>query len=138
MLRTYDVDPAMVERTCSRAREAGVDNVVCFERDVFLDGFGLEPDSIDACLLFNILHGEEPARLLKEADRVIRPSGLVLVIHWRSDVETPRGPNPDIRPTPSQIIEWAAETNHLTPDGPVVDLPPWHYGVRLRKESFNG
>jgi len=133
VLRTYDIDPAMVERTCSRVREAGLDNVMCSVRDVFLNGFGLERDSNDACLLFNILHGEEPVSLLKEAGRVIRPAGLVLVIHWRCDIETPRGPNPDIRPRPSQVIEWAAEADLMTQNEPVINLPPWHYGVRLRK-----
>jgi hypothetical protein len=75
-------------------------------------------------LLFNILHCEEPVRLLTEAARVVRPKGLVLVIHWRCDTSTPRGPNPDIRPQPAQIAEWAVWTGCLEAAGPVVDLPP--------------
>jgi hypothetical protein len=70
--------------------------VVCTVRDVFADGFGCEAGSQDACLLFNILHCEEPVRLLQEAARAIRIGGAVLVIHWRYDPSTPRGPAMEI------------------------------------------
>lgn len=133
VLRTYDIDPAMVTRTQQRLCEAGIENAVCIERDVFLEGFGLPSESQDACLLFNILHCEEPNRLLAEAARVVRPQGAVFVIHWRTDIETPRGPSHDIRPRPEQIIEWAgsAGLDAITPAA--IDLPPWHYGLRFRK-----
>jgi SAM-dependent methyltransferase len=55
-LATYDIDPAMVERTRERAVAAGASNVVYVVRDVFADGFGGEAGGKDACLLFNILH----------------------------------------------------------------------------------
>jgi hypothetical protein len=99
------------------------------------DGFGGVPESRDACLLFNILHCEEPVRLLTEAAHAVRPSGWVLVIHWRYDPATPRGPSLEIRPRPHQILDWAAQTGLLTPDSAVLDLPPWHYGLRLPREE---
>jgi SAM-dependent methyltransferase len=131
---TFDIDEAMVERTRQRAATAGARNVVCVVRDVFEDGFVSEAGTKDACLLFNILHCEEPVRLLAEAARVVRPGAAVLVIHWRHDPATPRGPNLEIRPRPEQIAGWAAETGLLAAEGPVIDLPPWHYGLRLRRE----
>jgi SAM-dependent methyltransferase len=100
--------------------------------DVFADGFGGEAGDKDACLLFNILHCEEPVRLLAEAARAVRPGGAVLVIHWRYDPATPRGPSMEIRPRPEQIVGWARETGLLKVKGPVIDLPPWHYGLRLQ------
>jgi hypothetical protein len=102
------------------------------------DGFGGVPGSRDACLLFNILHGEEPVRLLTEAARAVRPGGWVLVIHWRHDPATPRGPALDIRPRPAEILEWAARTGLLESSGPVLDLPPWHYGLRFRRKGLPG
>jgi SAM-dependent methyltransferase len=134
-LTTFDIDVAMVERTRQRAAAAGTYKVLYVVRDVFADGFGGESASKDACLLFNILHCEEPLRLLAEAARVIRPGGAVLVIHWRHDPATPRGPNLEIRPRPEQIVGWAKETGLLEAEGPVIDLPPWHYGLRLRRGS---
>ena len=135
VLTTFDVDEAMVERTRFRAGLAGIRNIVCEKRDVFRDGFGMEAGSQNACLLFNILHGEEPVRLLAEAARVLRPGGMVLVIHWRHDPSTPRGPAMDIRPQPDQIYRWARQTPVLQPVGPPIDLPPWHFGLRLQRTT---
>ena len=130
---TFDIDGAMIERTRQRAAAAGAYNVLYVVRDVFVDGFGGEARSKDACLLFNILHCEEPLRLLGEAARVVRPGGAVLVTHWRHDPATPRGPDLAIRPRPERIAGWANETGLLEAEGLVVDLPPWHYGLRLRR-----
>ena len=132
VLETVDIEPAMIERTRQRAREAGLSNIVCAQRDVMTDGFGGVPGSRDACLLFNILHSEEPVRLLTEAARAVRLDGWVLVIHWRYDPATPRGPALEIRPRPELVIEWAKQAG-LSNLGPVLDLPPWHYGIRFQR-----
>lgn len=134
-LHTFDIAEEMVARTAERAKAEKLDNVVCEMRDVFLTGFGVPSESQDACLLFNILHGEEPMRLLNEAARVVRPGGFVHVIHWRHDSATPRGPSLAIRPHPEQIAAWAAHTGQLFAAGPTMNLPPWHYGLRLVKDS---
>src|ERR1035437_9788294 len=125
----------MIERTRQRAAAAGAWNVLYMVGDVFADGFGGDVGSKDACLLFNILHCEEPVRLLAEAARVVRPGGAVLVIHWRYDPATPRGPSLEIRPRPEQIAGWARETGLLEVEGPATDLPPWHYGIRFHRQS---
>lgn len=135
ILETIDIEPAMIERTRQRAREAGLSNIVCEQRDVMADGFGGVPGSRDACLLFNILHCEDPVRLLTAAARAVRPGGWVLLIHWRYDPATPRGPALDIRPRSEQILDWAGRTGLLLPAGPVLDLPPWHYGLRLKRTA---
>ena len=132
---TFDIEPAMIERTRQRAAAAGLRNVNCHLRDVMADGFGCESGTKDACLLFNILHCEEPVRLLAEAARVVRPGGWVFAIHWRYDPATPRGPSLDIRPRPEQIIAWSSQAGLLALTGEVLDLPPWHYGLRLRRKE---
>ncbi len=134
-LTTFDIDGAMVERARKRAAEAGVYNVVYVLSDVFVDGFGGEAESKDACLLFNILHCEHPIKLLAEAARVVRPGGMVLVLHWRYDPATPRGPSMEIRPRPERIIHWAEQAVLLEPEGAIMDMPPWHYGFRLRRRG---
>jgi SAM-dependent methyltransferase len=125
-LYTFDIDPVMVGRT----RERGVGLPIVAEvRDVMHEGFGVR---VDAVLLFNILHCEEPVKLLAHAAEASEPGGEVLVIHWRCDIATPRGPAAAIRPRPEQIVGWAQATGRLEPAGDVIDLPPWHYGLRLR------
>ena len=121
-LYTFDVEPEMLART--RERAAGL-RVVCERRDVMESGFGVE---VEAVLLFNILHCREPVRLLKHAADA---GHHVHVIHWRHGA-TPRGPSLDIRPKPEQIVEWAAEAG-LKPEGGAIDLPPWHFGIRLQR-----
>ncbi len=132
-LYALDIEPQMVERTRERAIAAGITNVICEQRDVVDTGYGMRNESVDACLLFNILHGEQPLRMLNFSADVVRLGGFILVIHWRHDPATPRGPSMDIRPQPQQIADWSEQTGRLEPVGNVIDLPPWHYGWRFRK-----
>lgn len=133
VLRTFDIDPEMIARTRQRAVSARISNIEAELRDVFSDGFGVPDASQDACLLFNILHCEEPQRLLHEAARVLRNGGRLLVIHWRPDPTTPRGPALDIRPTPEQIVDWVSATGLFEAPETAFDLPPWHYGLRFTR-----
>jgi SAM-dependent methyltransferase len=123
-LYTFDVEPEMIARTKERA--AGL-RVACELRDVIRSGFGVQ---VDAALLFNILHCEQPIRLLQHT---AASAPNVLVIHWRHG-ETPRGPSLDIRPRPEQIVEWAAAAGLMTIGEP-IDLPPWHYGLKLSRKT---
>jgi SAM-dependent methyltransferase len=122
-LTTFDIDPAMVARTLERG--VGLP-IVCHERDVLESGFDVEADAV---LLFNILHCTEPVALLSRATEAAPD---ILVTHWRHG-ETPRGPNLEIRPRPEQVIAWGAQLGLEA--GEVIDLPPWHWGVRLRRPS---
>ena len=136
VLTTFDIESEMVERTRQRAAQAGVSNVLYVVDDVFANGFGGAPTSKDACLLFNILHCEQPVSLLAEAARVVRPAGFVHVIHWRYDPPTPRGPSMNIRPRPEQIVNWAEEAGLVASSEGFLDLPPWHYGIRLQRPAI--
>lgn len=104
-VHTIDIDPAMVVLTQSRAQAAGRSNVQAEVRDIVSQGFGVPPAFCDAALLFNILHGEEPIHMLNGARDVVRPGGFIAVIHWRTDIDTPRGPPASIRPSADQIAD---------------------------------
>lgn len=130
-LHTFDIDPAMVARTAERALSSGLTNIACEERDVMEVGFGLAPASVDAVLLFNILHCESPRTLLTHAAYPLRAGGHVLVIHWNHDPGTPRGPDLAIRPKAEQIMSWVEGLGALQSAGGLVNLPPWHFGLRL-------
>jgi SAM-dependent methyltransferase len=122
-LYTFDIDPVMVARTLERG--SGL-RIVADVRDVMELGFGVHADAV---LLFNILHCEQPVNLLRHAHGALREAGEALVIHWRHDISTPRGPTADIRPTPEQISTWARAAGLKGQE--VIDLPPWHYGMIL-------
>jgi SAM-dependent methyltransferase len=105
----FDIEPDMVAKTTSRAEEVNLSNVVGVVRDFVAAGTGL-PDAQAGCaMLFNILHIENPIGLLREAYRILTPGGKAAIIHWRSDIPTPRGPSMDIRPNPQQCRTWGEQ-----------------------------
>lgn len=134
-MHAIDIDPTMVRLVRERAAAEGIANIDAQVRDVTVDGFGLREASCGAVLLFNILHCESPVKLIREAVRILAPGGSIAVIHWRSDIATPRGPSLDIRPTPPMVLSWAAEVGQLALcDGPFL-LPPWHYGLKFTRTN---
>jgi len=135
-VHTFDIDGKMVERTTQRASSAGIRNIQAAKRDILVHGYGLPDGSCAAGLLFNILHGESPVELLRDTTRTLRPGGILAVIHWRTDIATPRGPSAEIRPRPEQIVAWATavEGIRLT-DGP-FELPPYHYGLTFARRNL--
>jgi SAM-dependent methyltransferase len=132
-LHAFDVDPAMIEATRVFAERQDVRNVRLYLRDFLTDGTGLEAASVDYVMLFNILHAEDPLRLLREARRILARTGHVAVIHWNYDAQTPRGPPMAIRPRPEDCRRWVAEAG-FSIETEHIDLPPYHYGILARKE----
>jgi SAM-dependent methyltransferase len=137
VVHALDVDPEMVHATAARAEAAGLRNVRTHLRDFLADGSGLPDASVDYAMLFNILHAEQPAILLREAFRVLVPGGTLAITHWNYDATTPRGPSMTIRPRPEQCREWALWAGFALLDAQFIDLPPYHYGIVLeRPNSF--
>jgi SAM-dependent methyltransferase len=132
-VHALDIEPEMVEVVRRKCLQAGVDNVQATVRDFVGEGTGLADNSMGAALLFNILHHEEPAALMKEALRVLKPKGVLAVIHWNYDSATPRGPAMEIRPRPEQCIAWGREAGFRFDERFRFDLPPYHYGLLFRK-----
>lgn len=127
-----DIDPEMVRATQRRTQEAGLIDVQVIERDFVAQGSGLPDESCTYAMLFNILHAEDAVGLLRQAHDVLRPGGLVAVIHWIPDPGTPRGPALEIRPTPQQCQQWMHAAG-FDPASPLVQLPPYHYGLVGRR-----
>ena len=127
-----DIDPQMIAACREKADKLRRANVLLLTGDIdspeVAHGLADHRGRADRVTLFNILHCQEPIRLLQHATDLLTPSGAVAVIHWKHQ-DTPRGPAMDIRPTPDQITEWAAQVG-LSP-AKHVDLPPYHFGLLL-------
>ncbi len=67
-----DIEPLMVSETRKRAAGAGVNNVIVETRDFLAEGCGRPNGSASFVMLFNILHLDDPVKLLREAHRVLR------------------------------------------------------------------
>jgi ubiquinone/menaquinone biosynthesis C-methylase UbiE len=70
-----DIEPEMVRAVEQKAMELNLKNVVAVLRDFVSEGSGLNDSSVDFVFLFNILHGENPIPLLKEAYRILTTGG---------------------------------------------------------------
>ena len=128
----FDIEPEMIGATGAKAQDAGLTNVQLHLRDFVAEGTGLPDASVGFVMLFNILHAEDPGRLLHEAYRILTPGGTATVMHWVSDRPTPRGPSLGIRPSPADCRRWLVTAGFVV-EGGVVDLPPYHFGLVGRK-----
>jgi SAM-dependent methyltransferase len=131
-LYAFDIEEGMVATVKQECSSKRIDNVILKQRDVLTQTTGLSGDSVDYVMLFNILHHESPVDLLKEAYRILKPGGKLGILHWRSDIETPRGPDLSIRPTPAQILALIDERMFIIYKPPTFILP-YHYGLVLSK-----
>ena len=133
IVHAFDMEPAMMAHLKARIEQLRLDNIVLHCRDFIAEGTGLPDESVDYVMLFNVMHHIRPLDLLKEARRILRPCGLVGIIHWRSDIETPRGPQLDIRPTPHQCRQYAEQAGFDTVSEKL--LPPYHFGLLVQKRD---
>ena len=132
-LYAIDIDAEMIAATKKKADTAGLHNVKVRLRDFAAEGTGLAPASADYVMLFNILHAEQPMILLEDAYRVLSLGGKVGIVHWNHDPSTPRGPSMSIRPRPEQCAAWAEQAGFQRLPSGVIGLPPYHYGMVLKK-----
>lgn len=128
IIHSIDIDEGFIAACKHKVIEAGLNNVICKQRDFILNGVDLPDNSVDYAMVFNILHAEDPGSILREAYRVLSPLGKVGVIHWNYDPTTPRGPSISIRPRPEQCQEWIRLAGFKLVK-PLIDLPPYHYGI---------
>jgi ubiquinone/menaquinone biosynthesis C-methylase UbiE len=131
-LYAFDIEKEMLDCVQQRLTHEHIDNVILEERDILVQSTGLATNSVDYVMLFNILHHESPIDFLNEAYRILTPNGLIGILHWRSDIPTPRGPALSIRPTPDQILLWI-DKQKFTIFKPSVVIMPYHFGLLLSK-----
>lgn len=128
-----DIDPEMISVVRKKILNKAVDNVETRIRDLLDEGSGLEDESVDCVLLFNMLHTRYPRKLLDEAYRVLRTNGRVAIINWNLDSTTPRGPPMEMRPSLEQCIEWCVNSGFKLNSKKVYDFKPYHYGLVMKK-----
>lgn len=129
-LNTFDIEPEMTKRIKQISSEQNVNNLIIEQRDFVQFGTGLPSHSQSGVMIYNLLHLENPVVLLQEAFRALKSGGCLSVIHWRTDIPTPRGPALAIRPTPVQCAEWMELAGFTGIERiELNDCCPYHYGL---------
>jgi len=129
---TFDIEKEMLDIVKQKLANEHVHNVNPDQRDILTQTTGLADNSIDYVMLFNILHNDSPIDFINEAYRILKPDGKLGILHWRSDISTPRGPDLSIRPKPDQILQWIDKSKFRINKEPVV-IEPYHYGLVISK-----
>ncbi len=126
----FDIEPELIGGLEMRAKREGVSNIVAEVRDFAVDGTGLGAGSQSHAMIYNLLHIEKPEVLLREAYRVLGPKGRLSVMHWRSDIPTPRGPSEEIRPGPGQCKAWIEAAGfHDVREIDLEECCKYHFGM---------
>ena len=129
-----DIDPGMIEYCRKMIEKDKYQNIELIAGDISSPELSGQLASFigraDYVTLFNILHCEEPVKLLNTVYRLLKPGGKAGAIHWKH-MQTPRGPALEIRPKPEQIAVWAKEAGFILRSE--LDLPPYHYGLIFTK-----
>lgn len=77
----FDVNREMLSHARARLAGSGVDNAQVRLGDIY--NLPVEDNSADAVILHQVLHFlEEPAKAVKEAARVLKPSGRLLIVDF--------------------------------------------------------
>ncbi|MCB0185803.1 MAG: class I SAM-dependent methyltransferase [Caldilineaceae bacterium] len=130
IVTALDIEPELVDALRRKTDARSIQNIQIEHRDFVSDGTGLLAATQAHVMIYNLLHLENPVALLCEAYRVLSPDGRLSVIHWRSDMPTPRGPSLAIRPTPEQCKSWiAAARFHTVHDVNLQDCCQYHFGM---------
>ena len=134
LVTALDIEPEMIACLRRKAEAHEVFNIRAEVRDFVDHGTGMQ-DGLQSCvMIFNLLHLENPGALLREAYRILRDNGTLSVIHWRSDIPTPRGPSAEIRPTPEQCRKWMADAGfRMIETVDLRDCCPFHFGLRAER-----
>ena len=130
-VHAFDIDSEMISILQKKINQQHISNIELHLSDFIADGSRLQSNSVDYVMLFNILHHENPFIILKEIHRIIKPGKKVGIIHWRSDIQTPRGPELDIRPLPEQCKQWAIDSGFTIQKQLILE--PYHFGLIIYK-----
>ena len=117
-----DVQKHFMERIKQEATRRGLGNVEVLWGDIEVHGGTKLADNIcDAVVISNVLfQSQDKTGLVKEASRILKPGGEVLIIDWK-----------DKGVTPDAILSVASETRLSKLEE--FDAGSHHWGLLLRK-----
>lgn len=134
----YEIEPLLCKALQHRLGAGNSSRLTVRCEDVLTQGTGVEPNSLRLVMAFNFLHFADPIPLLTHLHTRLEPGGQLLIIHWRSDIKTPRGPDLSMRPTPQTVYQWCQQAGFEELSQPDISAScPWHFAVVATKASMD-
>jgi ubiquinone/menaquinone biosynthesis C-methylase UbiE len=107
-----DTSQERVDALQRAAKREGLGQIETFVADV-TERIPVPPDTVDVCLVANVLHGlAEDGRVkgeLQEIRRVLKPPGILAIVDFKKDVERPPGPPLSRRLDPEEVAQMLAQ-----------------------------
>lgn len=125
-----DKSKEMLDYFLSRVKEKGLNNIlaaVCLESCI-----PISDDYADRINIANVLHElSEPISLLKEAKRILKEDGRLILIDWKA-IETEKGPPLHIRIEKEKAKQLLKEVGFKIIK--LHNIYPYHYVIESSKE----
>jgi len=128
-----DIMKSSVEEIKSRARTENLPQIEAIWSDLEKIGSAkIKKDSLAAAFLINTLYqAVRGLEMIKEAERLLKPGGVLIVVDW-DDVPAPLGPPVEQRVKKDKLIAAAAKLNlQLTRE---FNPGAYHYGLVFKKK----
>ena len=127
LVYALDIDKKKIKKVKKRAQLMSLTNVKPIVADISTLRNAKLP-KCDLALYSNVIHGSRDRdQLLKGASQFLKPSGRVIVMNWKVEETTPRGPSMKLRPTEKETLEYLRKAGYKK--ARVLDVPPFHYAV---------
>jgi len=129
-----DIQESALDNVRVKAKAAGLDNVEMIRSNLeVLGSSGLTDNSQDMVLLANILfQSDKKGEIIKEAVRVLKSGGTLVVIDWKKAAgQGGFGPPDDLR-TDETVMRSLALREGLVFENE-IDAGQFHYGMKFKK-----
>jgi len=132
-----DVYPESIKMVNEEIQKKRIENIEAIEADL-TSKIPLDDDSIDLCVMANVLHGfvenDEVREVMTEISRVIKPEGAFAVVEFKK-MEGPPGPPFKVRINPQDVEDIVTGYGFGVVE--TVEVGEFHYLVRAIKKVNN-
>ena len=132
MVYAVDILKSVLEAVNNRVRQEGLENVKTVWSDLeVVGGAKIDSNSLDVALLHNVLfHSKKQEAIIKEATRLLKAGGRLLIVDWLK-INSPFGPPLTDRPDPNSLKIICKKLGLLATEE--FKAGPYHFGLIYSK-----
>ncbi|OPY24348.1 MAG: arsenite S-adenosylmethyltransferase [Methanobacterium sp. PtaU1.Bin242] len=134
-VHAVDVYPESIEKVKEEISKKGIENMEAIVVDL-TSKIPVDDDSIDLCVMANVLHGfvenDEVREVMAEISRVIKPDGVFAVVEFKK-IEGPPGPPFKVRVNPQDVEDIVSRYGFEVAE--TAGVGKYHYLVKSFKKT---